>query len=154
MGANTEACQRPRRSTLTKVDKRNIYHKECNFWQKYRAKRKQKHQAPVTITTHQAELTLKQAAEANDNQSLWCKIKDVDRIAKEFKYHEFCDKEYTRKQKCNQTVVDENDGSMGDSQSVVQWVNERVLGQNQNVSMEVRILNKICVLLPGDTGVS
>ena len=82
----------------------------CNFCQKYRVKRQQKHHVPITITTKQAELTLKEAAEASIDQNIYYEIKDVDLIAKVFKYHEFCYKEFTRKKKHSQATAVVDDG--------------------------------------------
>ena len=49
--------------------------------------------------TEQAVNTIKQAAEASKAQTLFFKIKDLDLITKEFKYHECCYKDFTRKEK-------------------------------------------------------
>ena len=49
--------------------------------------------------TEQAVNTIKQAAEANEDQTLFFEIKDLDLIAKEFKYHECCYEDFTRKEK-------------------------------------------------------
>ena len=96
-----------------------------------------------------AELTLKEAAEANIDQNIYYEIKDVDLIAKEFKYHEFCYKEFTRKKKLSQATAVVDERPKGDYKSVIQCINERVLGKNQAVSMSV--LHAIYGLKPGDT---
>ena len=49
--------------------------------------------------TEQAVNIIKQAAEANKAQTLFFEIKDLDLIAKEFKYHECCYNNFTRKEK-------------------------------------------------------
>ena len=76
-----------------------MYPKECNFCKKYRIKRQQKIYLPITVCTEEAVNTIKQAAEANEDQTLFFEIKDLDLIAKEFKYHECCYKDFTRKEK-------------------------------------------------------
>ena len=76
---------------------RNIYPKECNLCKRYRIKRSGRHLLPTTISTQQAVNTIKEAAEAKEDQSLYYKIKDLDLIAKEFKYHGVCYREFTRK---------------------------------------------------------
>ena len=146
---STEVIQRPQRLKSAATQRPDVYPKECNFCQKYRVKRQQKHHVPITITTKQAELTLKEAAEANIDQSLYFEIKDADLIAKEFKYHEFCYKEFTRKKKHSQAIAVVDERSKGDYESVIQCLHERVFGQNQAVSMSV--LHDIYGLNPGDT---
>ena len=68
---------RPKRAKSSGASS-HVYPKECNFCKKYRVKRKQQHYLPITITTEQAANTLKQAAEANEDQSLFYEIKDID----------------------------------------------------------------------------
>ena len=72
---------------------RNIYPKECNLCKRYR-----RHLLPTTISTQQAVNTIKEAAEAKEDQSLYYEIKDLDLIAKEFQYHDVCYREFTRKE--------------------------------------------------------
>ena len=107
---STEAIQRPQRLKTAATQRPDVYPQVCNFCQKYRVKRQQKHHVPITITTKQAELTLKEAAEANIDQNIYYEIKDVDLIAKVFKYHEFCYKEFTRKKKHSQATAVVDDG--------------------------------------------
>ena len=78
---------------------KNVYPKECNFCRKYRTKRQQTIYLPITVCTEQAVNTIKQVAEANEDQTLFFEIKDLNLIAKEFKYHECCYKDFTRKEK-------------------------------------------------------
>ena len=47
--------------------------KECNYCIKYRVKKQQKHHIPITVSTLQAVNAIKQAAEGNENQSLFLK---------------------------------------------------------------------------------
>eukprot|EP00794_Sanderia_malayensis_P014842 gene14842-biopygen11931 len=131
---------------------RGVYPKECNFCHKYRVKRQQKHHLPITVSTHQAVMTIKQAAEANEDQSLFFEIKDLDLIAKEFKYHDFCYKEYTRKEKIRIASTQEDTGeqrSSGNFEAVVQCIKERIIDENQAVSMKV--LHDIFELQTDDT---
>eukprot|EP00794_Sanderia_malayensis_P019309 gene19309-21233_t len=138
---------RPKRGkSLDSTDARGVYPKECNFCKKYRIKRHQKHYYPTTISTlqhntfntfQQAVSTIKQAAEANEDQSLYFEIKDLDLIAKEFKYHNSCYKEYTRKEKVSLSTVAEGDErESGDFKAVVKCIAEKVLQENQAVSMK------------------
>ena len=57
---------------------------------------------PITISTQQAVNTIKDAAEAKEDQKLFFEIKDLDLIAKEFKYHDAFYREYTRKSDNNE----------------------------------------------------
>ena len=59
--------------------------------------------APKTIATNEASDTIKEAAKTKDLE-LYAEIKDLDLIAKEFKYHEHCRKNFTRKRKRGETV--------------------------------------------------
>ena len=72
-----------------------VYPKECNICKKYKLKVKGKHEFPITITTLNATETIKAAA-MSKKQELHYKIKDLDLISKEFKYHSSCYKEFTR----------------------------------------------------------
>ena len=60
---------------------------------------------PITIATEQASKTLKDKAETMDDKSLHYEIKDIDLIAREFKYHQHCYREFTRpiKRKSDET---------------------------------------------------
>lgn len=143
---------RARRSrSLDNGDTRGVYPKECNFCKKYRVKRQQKHHVPILITTLKAAETIKQAAEANDDQSIYFEIKDVDLIAKEFKYHDFCYKEFTRKEKITIATNgkdEDEENYFGDFDAVIQCINERVLCGNQAISMAA--LHEVYGLRVGD----
>jgi hypothetical protein len=49
------------------------------------------------------------AAESKGDQSLYFEIKDADLIAREFKYHENCYKEYTRKENLSKPETNDRD---------------------------------------------
>ena len=70
-----------------------MYPKECYFYKKYRVKNKQKIWFPVTIATEQASKTLKDKAESMDDKSSHY---EINLIAKEFKYHQHCYREFPR----------------------------------------------------------
>ena len=59
---------------------RNIYPKECNLYKRYTIKRSGRHLLPTTISTQQAVNTIKDAAEAKEDQSLYYEIKGLDLI--------------------------------------------------------------------------
>ena len=91
---------------------------------------------PKTICTENAAQTVKDAAESKEDQTLYFEIKDADLIANEFKYHESCYKEYTRKEKSSVKNV-ENERSLGDFDRVKQCIEEKILAQNQAISIRV-----------------
>eukprot|EP00794_Sanderia_malayensis_P002318 gene2318-2668_t len=139
-----QSCDvRPKRSKSSEEShSRGIYPKECNFCHKYRNKRKQQHFYPITIATEQAANTLKQAAEENEDQHLFFEIKDIDLIAKEFRYHESCYKNFTRKgKKSVKSTKGEEDARMyspdGNFDAVVECIENKILIENQAVSMKV-----------------
>ena len=103
---------------------------------------------PITITTLSAEATIKEAAEAQEDKSLYYQIKDLDLIAKEFKYHECCRRDFIRKKK-SASVQFESERCIGNFDAVVECINERVMGENQALSMAV--LHEIYGLFPKDT---
>ena len=49
------------------------------------------------MATEKASKTLKDKAESMDDKSLHYEIKDIDLITKEFKYHQHCYREFTRR---------------------------------------------------------
>ena len=110
-----------------------MYPKECNFCKKYRIKHQQKICLPITVCTEQAVNTIIQAAEANEVQTLFFGIKDLDLIAKEVKYHECCYKDFTRKEKHLTPSL----YGKGNFEKVKACIEEKVLTENQAVSMHI-----------------
>ena len=95
---SADISTRPKRSKPSDGQiSRDVYSKECNLCNKYRIMRNGKYIFPVTISTQQAVNMIKDAAEAKEDQKLFFEIKDLDLIAKEFKYRDACYREYTRK---------------------------------------------------------
>ena len=124
---------------------KNVYPEECNFCKKYRVKRQQKIYLPITVCTEQAVNTIKQAAEANEDQTLFFEIKDLDLIANKFKYHECCYKDFTRKEKHLTPSL----YGKGNFEKVRACIEKKVLTENQAVSM--RILRDLYGLSTDDT---
>ena len=73
----------------------------CNICKKGSVKLKGKKALPIAITTIEATESIKEAAKIKDPK-LYAEIKDIDLIAKEFKYHEHCRRNFTRKRKCEE----------------------------------------------------
>ncbi len=82
-------------------------------------------------------MKIKDAAKTKD-ESLYYEIKDLDLIAKEFKYHVFCYKEFVRQERPAQSQSHSDSESLkGNFESVIDCIEKRVLLQNQAVSMSV-----------------
>ena len=129
---------------------RNIYPKECNIYKRYRIERSGRHLLPTTISTQQAVNTIKEATEAKEDQSLYYEIKDLDLIAKEFKYHDVCCREFTTKEdvthKKRKSPEDVRD--TGNFEAVAKCIEEKIFNKNQTVSMTV--LHELYGLHPED----
>ena len=83
-------------SSPTAQIERSIHPKICYFCKKKDiVKYKSKIRRPITIATDQASNTIKESAETMNDKSVYYEIKDIDLIAKEFKYHEHCYREFT-----------------------------------------------------------
>ena len=67
----------------------------CNICKKSRMQYKGKKVTPVTITSFQAQKTIKAAAKVKD-QDMCNEIEDLDLIAKEFKIHDHCRKTFLK----------------------------------------------------------
>ena len=123
-----------------------MYPEECNFCKKYQIKYQQKINLPITVCTEQAVNTIIQAAEANEDQTLFYGIKDLDLIAKEFKYHECCYEDFTRKEKHLTPSL----YGKRNFEKVKACIEEKVLTEDQAVSM--RILHDLYGLSTDDAG--
>ena len=100
-------------------------------------KHKGKEHIPLTITTMSAVAKIKEAAESK-NESLYYEIKDVDLIAKKFKYHAFCYKDFVRQERPSQCQGQADSGSLkGDFEALIDCIQKIALSQNQAVSMSL-----------------
>lgn len=96
--------------------------------------KKNKIHSPKTVCTDKAVQTIKDAAESKEDQTLYFEIKDADLIAREFKYHEHCYKEYARKEKSSfKQAGNELSRSLGDFDQVKKCIEEKILSQNQAI---------------------
>ena len=112
---------------------KNVHPKECNFCKKHRNKHQQKIYLPITVCTEQAVNTIIQAAEANEDQTLFFGIKDLDLLVKEFKYPECCYKDFTRKEKHLTPSL----YGKGNFEKAKACIEEKVLTENQAVSKSI-----------------
>ena len=83
-----------------------------------------------------AAAQIKESAEAKDT-NLFYEIRDIDLIAKEFKYHDFCYREFTRKVANANTKQFEDNDAKGNFDKVTDYIQRKVLSQNQAISMTV-----------------
>jgi len=122
-----------------------VYPKECNICLKFRAQHKNKRTVPYKIVTYDAEQKIKAAANANvKQQDLYNEISSLDLIAKEFKVHTHCYKNFTRGlsadpklSSSSSTNVSEPAYSTGDFEAVKEHVTNEVIEFGRAVSMKV-----------------
>ena len=145
-GTSSRSSLRRQRSQST-PNMSNVFPKECNFCKKWRVKRKQTIATPITITTKMAEERIKQAAESKDEE-LFFAIKDMDLIAKEFKYHDFCYKDFTRKETSSEKQK-QVASTQGNFDAVVACIEDRVIAQNEAIS--IAAIHEIFGVHPKDT---
>ena len=123
---------------------KNVYPKECNFCKKISNHASTKNLLANNCLYRTSCNTIKQAAEASEDQTLFFEIKDLNLIAKEFKYHECCDKGFMLKEKHLTPSL----YGKGNFEKVKACIEEIVL-KNQAVSM--RILHDLYGLSTDDT---
>ena len=126
--------------------KSTVCPKECNICNKYTIKIKGNRVVPVTISTMIATETVKAAA-MKKNYDLYCEIKDLDLISKEFKYHRSCYKEFTRgfseKSRSSTSCLDIastsssslEPGMLTNIKAVEEYIENNVVGDHKAVSM-------------------
>ena len=77
------------------------------------------------------------AAESKGGDSYY-EIRDLDLIAKEFRYHRLCYKDFIRHQKSsNNNEQEESDTQKGNFEAVIEFIENTILLQNQPVSMSL-----------------
>ena len=90
------------------------------------------------MATEKASKTLKDKAESMDDKSLHYEIKDIDLIAKEFKYHQHCYREFTRRPiKRKSAETERSHSQQGDYLKVKEITEKNVLLHHQAISMAV-----------------
>ena len=142
-----EKRQCTRLSSPPPQNKRSLFPTTCYFCKNDRVKHKQQIKFPITITTEQASMSIKQNAESMEDKTIYFEIKDVDLIAKELTYHRHCYKEFTRKK--SEKLLNVNKTQKGDYQKVKDIIEKLVLNQNQAVSMAN--IHNAYALHPNDT---
>ena len=131
-----------------------LFPEECNICNKTRIKSKGKVETPDKIATLSAERTIKESAKQKD-PDFHSKIVYVDLIAKEFKYHRTCYRNFTRDYLSNSTSSsksqeeDSHDGNKGDFKKVKRFISENILGGMEAISMRTYMVLGQTIL---DTG--
>ena len=98
-----------------------------------------KEQHPKNIVTFEAEKTLKKAAQLKHDEEMVLAVNSVDMIAKEFKKHDNCYRDYTR---VIYSEFKEQQQSVYDSvnyEAVCKIIADQVIGEFKCVSMETLI---------------
>ena len=123
-------CLKRKRLQTTQKQK-DLYPKECSLCHKYTIRDKHKKKVlvkPSICLTKEAEAKIKHAAKVK-KLDLYFEIKDVDLIAKEFKYHKNCYRNLTRQT----TEVDTVDRF----EAVAEYVHENIIINNEFISMDL-----------------
>ena len=81
---------------VSALNERGKFGANCGICKKRQIKVGRKYQYPKQIRTTDAEKNLKEAAKLRKDQALLLEIHEVDLIAKEFKNHEKCYRDYPR----------------------------------------------------------
>jgi len=131
--------KRPKRCKSEVVaNERGIFGDICMLCKKRQIKIGQKYHYPKPIITLAAASNLKQAAEKCNDAALLLQISEVDLVAKEFKNHEKCYRDYTRILYDNtQNVTRIN--NKGDFAAVCRVIDDEVLRSGKCVSMSLLI---------------
>ena len=136
------------------------YPKECNICKKWQIQVKGKKHFPQIIATDDAVSTIIAAAEQND-KIMHEEIKNECLIAKEFKFHSVCYRNFTRgfsrkeREKSTTNVPSTSDNASvalhisSNFDLVKEYITDKILDQKQAISMLV--LHEIYGLNPGDT---
>ena len=81
-----------------------LYPQECQFCGKNRVQHSGQKITPLTIKTKDAETTIKNISKER-NPGLYGRIKDEDLVAKEFRYHTHCYRNFTRQWTSESKVI-------------------------------------------------
>ena len=117
-----------------------MFPEECNICNKTCIKSKGKVETPDKIATFLAERTVKESAKQKD-PDFNSKIAYVDVIAKEFRYHRTCYRNFTQDYLSNSATSfksqeeDSHEASKGDFEKAKRFISENILGGNEAISM-------------------
>lgn len=120
---------------ISTTDSRGRFPNHCMICKKVSFKLKGKVETLSNIITTSAENTLKQAAKLRNDKEMLVAVQGIDLIAKDFRKHDYCYREYTRlvweKEQTSQTVE-----GTGDFESVCALVDDNIIMGHQCLSME------------------
>lgn len=114
-----------------------LFGEECMLCKKVQIKVGHKYQKPKLILTTEASSNILKAANMKDDEALLLEIKDVDLIAKEFKRHEKCYRDYTRILYVTKPKTPVNE--KGNFEEVCRVIEDDVIASHKSVSMNVLI---------------
>ena len=136
---NISKMQRTTRSSqsIDAVEKGGLFPDMCMICEKKKIKVRGKDYYTTRISTRDAEETLKKAALLKKDEEMLLEIQDLDLIAKEFKKHDKCYRDYTRL--IYDSLEEEKNPiyCSGDYEAVVKIIEEQVISQFKCVSMTV-----------------
>ena len=125
-------------SNLNETNETQLFPSYCMICKKHRIKVKGKDQYPTHIRTHTAQESIKKAASLSNDFDMLGQIDGVCLIAKEFKKHEKCYRDYTRavfgdetKPSCSQNLY-----GKGDYDAVCKVVDIHILGGRKCISLD------------------
>ena len=128
-------CQK---MSLNAQNERGNFGVNCGICKKCQRKVGPKYQYPKPICTTDADKNLKEATKLRKDETLLLDIPEVHLIAKEFKNHEKCYRDYTRilfYPNKNQSTVNKK----GDFKAVCDVIEKEVISLSKAVSMNVSI---------------
>ncbi len=135
-GTSSSAEEIPR-----EIRPRGLFPDICMICKKKTIKVNNKRQSKTKIVTKTAERTLKSAAHARDDKDMIVAVAETDLIAKEFRKHEKCYRDYTRvvRESAYETEKDE-DELKGNFDAVISIVDNDVLLGQQCISVETLMI--------------
>ena len=124
----------------TEENRRDLFPENCMICHQHRIKVNGQNQYPTKILTNVSQVTLKKAAESANDFEMLGVINNVCLIAKEFKKHEKCYRDYTRSIYDGKDVLSEEIKSsiynQGDYNKVCRIIDTQIIAERKCLSME------------------
>ena len=130
----SQTCRQSKRRKST-TDERGLFGNHCMICKKLQIKVGPKFQLPKKILTIEASNSITKAAEMTKDEELLLEIADVDLIAKEFKRHDKCYRDYTRVLYVTKAKTPVNE--KGNFEDVCRVIEDDVISSHKCVSMNV-----------------
>ena len=129
------AKSKPQKVSLNALNERGKFGANCGICKKLQRKVGSKYHCPKPIRTTDADKNLKEAAKLSKDETLSLAIHEVNLIAKEFKNHEKCYRDYTRTLYPNENQSTVN--GKGDFKAVCDVIEKEAISLSKAVSMSV-----------------